>query len=649
MIFTHIIRFLYKLFIFGFLSITTIIVGLYTHAYFSKPITLNSSGNYFLYDKNDNLIYQGSSVNEWTDLNNISSDLINAVISVEDKNFYKHHGFDYLRITKALFKNIKSQKILEGASTISQQYIKNAYLEFDKTWNRKIKEAFLTLNLEVHYSKEEILEAYLNTINYGHGNYGIQSASHYYFNKDAKDLTIEEAIILSGIPKNPSNNNPVSNYDNAIKRAKTVALTMYNNKIINKETYDNLFQNKIEIYGKRSDKDLVTLMYYQDAVIDELKSIPGITEEQINSGNLKVYTTLDYEAQKIMEEEIINNIPNEKLETSSLIINPHDGSIMALTGGVNYKKSQYNRALNSKRQVGSTMKPFLYYAALKNGMTSSSTFKSQFTTFTLDNGKVYSPKNYANVYGNKDITMATAIAYSDNIYAVKTNLFLGIDELINTAKICGIKEKLNEVPSLALGTSEINIIDYATGYTTFASGGYQKKLHLVRKVVDQDKKTLYEFKDTNNLVLNPNYVYILNELLTSTTNSAFLDYNIPTALSVANKLSNKYALKTGTTDTDYWTVGYNNNILMIMWLGYDNNDPLEVSVGGNAKNIWANTVERISKLNNYQDGWYHTPNNVIGLLLNAIDGTPTNDIKKANMFYYLRGSEPLYDINSYQN
>ena len=645
----RLIRFFYKLFIFCFLSITTVIVGLYTHAYFSKPIILNSSGNYFLYDKNDNLIYQGSSVNEWTNLNNISSDLINAVISVEDKNFYTHHGFDYLRIIKAFFKNISNKQIIEGASTISQQYIKNAYLEFDKTWNRKIKEAFLTLNLEVHYSKEDILEAYLNTINYGHGNYGIQSASKYYFNKNASDLSLEEAIILSGIPKNPSRNNPVSNYDNSLKRAKTVALTMLNNKMIDQDTYDSLFTNTIEIYGKRSDKDLKTLMYYQDAVIDELKSIPGITEEQINSGNLKVYTTLDYEAQKIMEEEIESNLMNDQIETASIIINPHDGSIMALTVGVNYAKSQYNRALNSKRQVGSTMKPFLYYAALKNGMTSSSTFKSQYTTFTLDNGKVYSPKNYANVYGNKDITMAAAISYSDNIYAVKTNLFLGVNELIETAKLCGIKENLKDVPSLALGTSEINIIDFASGYTTLASGGYQRKLHLVRKVVDQDKNTLYEFKDYNNLVLNPNYVYILNELLTSTTNSSFLDYNTPTALSIAHKLTHKYALKTGTTDTDYWTVGYNQNILMMSWLGYDNNDPLEVSIGSNAKNMWANTIERVSEINNYQESWYHTPNNVVGLLLNAIDGTPTNDIDKANMFYYLKGSEPIYDINNYLN
>ena len=640
------IRFLYKSFIFIFFSILTIITGLYTHAYFSKPIKLNSSGNYFLYDKNDNLIYQGSSVNEWTDLKNISSDLINAVISIEDKNFYHHHGFDYLRIFKALFKNVKNSKIVEGASTISQQYIKNAYLDFKQTWNRKIKEAFLTLNLEVHYSKDEILEAYLNTINYGQGNYGIQSAAKYYFNKDAKDLSLEESILLSGIPKNPTNYNPVSNYDNAIKRAKTVAFSMYKNGFIKKEIYDNLFKTKIEIYGKKSDKDLQTLMYFQDAVINELKSIPNISDEQINSGNLKVYTTLDYEIQKVMEEEILNELPNDKLEVASVIINPNNGDILALSGGVNYAKSQYNRALYSKRQVGSTMKPFLYYAALKNGMTSSSTFKSQFTSFNMDNGKVYSPKNYGNVYGNKDITMATAIAYSDNIYAVKTNLFLGVDELIETAHLCGIKEDLKEVPSLALGTSEINLLDFAQGYTTFASGGYFRKNHLVRKVIDEDGNNIYEFKPTNNLILNPNYTYILNELLTSTMNEAFIDYNTPTALSISKKLNGKYALKTGTTDTDYWTIGYNPNKLMVMWTGYDDNSNLEVSVGANAKNIFANTM---NKINDDDNSWYHTPNNVVGLLLNAIDGTPTSDVNKANMFYYLRGSEPEYDIENFIN
>lgn len=617
------------------------------HAYFSDAIELNSMGTYYLYDKNDNLVYQGSSKSKWVSIDKVSNDLIDAVLSVEDKSFYKHNGFDYLRILKASIKNIKNQKIIEGASTISQQYIKNAYLNFDQTWSRKIKEAMMTLNLEVHYSKKEILEAYLNTINYGNGNYGIASASKYYFNKSPKDLSLEEAIILAGIPKSPNNYNPVSNYDKSIERARIVALAMLNNKKITKKDYDNLFNEKIEIYGKRSDDDLQMLMYYQDAALEELKSIDGFNEEIINSGNLKVYTTLDYEAQKIMEEEILNNITDEDLEIATIIADPNNGNVLALSGGKDYKKSQYNRALQAKRQVGSTMKPFLYYAALNNGMTSVSTFSSQYTTFTLDNGKTYSPKNWSNIYGNKDITMAAAIAYSDNIYAVKTNLFLGVDKLINTAHECGIKAQLKNVASLALGTSEINPMDFATGYTTLASGGYHKNLHLIRKVTDQNGKVLYEYRDNNNLVLNPNYVYILNELLTSTTNPVFVDYNSPTALSLSDKLTHKYALKTGTTDTDYWTVGYNNNLIMLMWTGYDDNRSLSLSVGNNAKNTWANTMEKIMNNNTYEDHWYQKPTNVVGLPLDSIEGTPTTNEKRTNMFYFLKGSEPQYDISEY--
>ena len=633
--------YIFKIGLFIFVSIIILIIALYTNAYFSKPIELNTIGTYYLYDNRDNLIYEGSSKNEWAHLDEISPYLIDAIISVEDKNYYKHNGFDYLRIMKALFANIKNKKIVQGGSTISQQYIKNAYLDFDKTWNRKIKEALMTLNLEVHYSKEDILEAYLNTINFGKGNYGIKSAASYYFNKNPIDLTLEEAIILAGIPKSPNNFNPVKDYDTSIKRAGVVSLTMYNNGLIDEETYKGLFKNKIEIYGKKKENDMQMLMYYQDAIISELKTINGITDDIINSGNLKVYTTLDLDMEKQMEKEIITNISEyDDIEVASVIINPHNGDVLALTGGMDYSKSEFNRALYSKRQVGSTMKPFLYYAALENGMTSSSTFLSQYTTFNLDNQE-YSPKNYGNIYANKDITMAAALAYSDNIYAVKTNLFLGLNELVNTAYKCGIKEDLNPVASLALGTSEINILDFANGYTTLASGGYKKKIHLIRKVLDQYDNVIYEYKDRSDLVLNPNYVFILNELLTSTSNPAFLDYNTPTALSLSNKLINKYAIKTGTTDTDYWIVGYNNDILMILWAGYDDNKDIPLKIGTDAKNIWANTVNYILNENN-TDSWYKMPHNVVGLPLDAITGTPTNNSSKSNIFYYLKGSEPYF-------
>lgn len=639
-------NFFYKIFLFSFLSIIIIIIGLYSYAYLQKPLTLNSFHTYELYDINNNIFYEGTNTNRWTKIDKISNNLKNAVISVEDKNFYEHNGFDYLRIIKAFFTNFKSRKIVEGGSTISQQYIKNAYLDFDKTWSRKVKEAMMTLNLEMHYTKDEILEAYLNTINYGLGNYGIVSAANFYFNKNVDELTLEESIILAGIPKNPSNYNPVSNYDKSIQRAKVVALTMLNNGYISSDEYNNLFKNKIEIYGKKNNNNLQMISYYEDAVYNELKSISGISEKDINSGNLKIFTTLNINYQKKLEEEILNNITDEKLQVASVIVDPETGGIFALTGGINYNKSQYNRALSSKRQVGSTMKPFLYYSALNNGMTSSSTFLSQYTTFTLSQGKTYSPKNFANLYGNKEITMAAAIAYSDNIYAVKTNLFLGIDKLVDTAKKCGIKEKLNEVTSLALGTSELNLIDFATGYNTFASGGYKRTLYFINKIEDKEGKIIYEHQKENNLVLNPNYVYILNEMLTSTTNSAFVDYNTPTGLNIASKLKQKYAFKTGTTDSDYWAVGYNKGILMLMWSGYDDNSNIELKLGNEVKNTWANVVSYIQE--NDQDSWYQMPTNVVGMPLNAISGKPSLNNKNITIFYYLKGSEPEYNNLEYK-
>lgn len=634
----------YKLSLFLFFSILVIIIGLYSYAYFSPAIKLDSHHTYTLYDKDENVFYENN--NRWANLNEISNDLKNAVISVEDKNFYNHNGFDYLRIIKAMFKNLKYKKIVEGGSTISQQYIKNAYLDFDKTWSRKIKEAMMTLNLEMHYSKDDILKAYLNTINYGLGNYGIVSAAEFYFNKNVDELTLEESLILAGIPKNPSNYNPASNYEKSVQRAKVVALSMLNNGYLSQEKYDNLFKNDIKIYGQKNGDNLQMIDYYEDGVYYELKNVIGFTDQEIVSGNYKIYTNLDIDIQKKMEEELLNNISDEKMQMASIVVEPNTGKIMALSGGRNYNKSQYNRAISAKRQVGSTMKPILYYGALNNGMTSSSTFLSQYTTFNLSSGKTYSPKNYGNIYGNKEITMAAAIAYSDNIYAVKTNIFLGVDKLINTAKQIGIKEKLQSVASLALGTSELNMLDFATGYTTFASGGYKKDLYFIEKIIDENGKIIYNHEQTNDLVLNPNYVYILNEVLTSTTSSSFIDYNTPTALNIASKLKRKYAFKTGTTDSDYWAVGYNKDLLTIMWAGYDDNSNIALKVGMEVKNAWANLVSYIQ--DDEENSWYDIPNNVVGLMLNSITGKPSSDPKNMTMFYYLKGSEPEYEVSQYK-
>lgn len=637
--------FLVKSFIFLFISFIVLLIGLYTYAYLSPKLDLKTSGSLYLYDNKNDLIYQGSRSNEWANLEDISDNLKNAVIAVEDKNFYNHHGFDYLRIAKAMLTNIKKKSIVQGASTISQQYIKNLYLDFDKTWKRKAEEAMLTLELEVHYDKDDILEGYLNTINYGQGNMGIVNAASYYFNKKPSELTLEEAIMLAGIPKNPAGYNPVSNYEASLKRAWVVAKSMFNNGYIDEDTYNNLFKEKLEIFGQTKNNNLQMIMYYQEAVLNELSNIKEVPASLVNAGGLKIYTTLDLDEQTSLENNILNNKVDDELQVASVIVDPKTGAVKALTGGMNYAKSQYNRALKSKRQVGSTMKPFLYYAALENNMTMSSSFRSEETTFNLASGKTYAPQNAGNIYASKEITMAAALALSDNIYAVKTNLFLGVDKMIDVAKRTGINANLDEVASLPLGTSEINILDYATGYTTFASGGYQKELYFIEKIEDIDGNVLYEHEDLNRLVINPNYTYILNEMMTSTTNDAYVDYTTPTALNIASTLTHKYALKTGSTNTDYWIVGYNPDRLMMMWMGYDNNKEVNGNVRNNAKKIWALTIEE--SLNSINTTWYETPKNVVAIPLDAVTGKTTNNQNKVALYYYVKGTEPGVNKEQY--
>ena len=632
------VRFLFKLMLFGFISFIVIIIGLYTYAYLSPKLDIKTSGSLYLYDSNNELVYQGSRNNEWANLEDISDYLIDATIAVEDKNFYKHHGFDYLRIIKAMYLNIKSGTIVQGASTISQQYIKNLYLDFDQTWERKIEEAFLTLELEVHYEKDEILEGYLNTINYGQGNMGIVSAAEYYFNKKPSELTLEEAIMLAGISKNPARYNPVSDYDACIARAKVVAKSMLNNEYISEDTYNSLFQDKIEIYGQNKTNNLQMLMYYQDAVLNELNNISEIPESLIDAGGLKIYTTLDIDMQANLEENILENKPDDEIQVASVVVDPNTGAIRALTGGMDYAKSQYNRAIESKRQVGSTMKPFLYYAALENNMTMSSTFSSVPTTFTLSNGQTYSPQNADSLYADKEITMAAALALSDNIYAVKTNLFLGVDKMIEVAHRTGIEADLDEVASLPLGTSEINLLDFATGYTTFATGGYKKDLYFIERIEDLEGNVLYEKEHEKKLVLNPNYTYILNEMMNTTSNDAYVDYTTPTALTVSSGFTNKYAIKTGSTNTDFWIVGYNKDALVMTWMGYDDNKAVTSRVRTSSKKAWTKTIEYALK--DIDTSWYETPENVVAIPLDAVTGKVTNDNNKVALYYYVKGSEP---------
>ncbi len=607
----------------------------------SPSLNINSTNSIQLVDNNDMVFFKGNESKEWVSLDYISDDLINATISTEDKNFYKHFGFDLLRIIKASYINIVNRSTIQGASTISQQYAKNLFLEFEKTWKRKWDEMWYTLRIEDDYSKDEILEGYLNTINYGHGKYGIENASKYYFNKTANELTLAEASILVGIPKAPSNYSPLINYDLSKKRQRIVLNTMVNNGYITQEEADFAYDQEL-VFTKTNSKDEVTsLMYYKDAVLDELESINSIPKNYNEMTGLKIYTNLDYNAQKKLENSISDSLGNSNLEVASVMIKPDTGGIIALIGGKNYEISSYNRATDSLRQVGSTMKPFLYYSALENGFTSSSAFTSEETTFSFATGEDYSPKNYNNKYGNRPISMAAAIAYSENIYAVKTHLFLGGESLINTAKRVGITAKLENIPSLPLGTNEINIIEMVSGYASFANLGYKIKPHLIEKIEDMDGNVLYECNHDKELVLNPSLVFILNNMLTCTYNTNFIDYNYPTAVNLANKLTHTYAIKSGTTNTDNWYIGYNKDVVTGVWVGYDDNHNINSTEYKYAQNIWFNATEGYMIGKDNKSVWYDVPNNVSGVFVDPISGKPvTDDKSKKVLMYFLKGTEP---------
>lgn len=623
----------FKVFLVLAVFLLTSYISLYAIAYLIPPLELNNINGIYYYDSDGNL-FTGTT-KEWIDIDNISTNLIDATIAAEDKNFYKHLGFDYLRILKATWINIKNKQMISGASTISQQYVKNLFLSFDKNFSRKIKEAWLTIRLETHYSKDQILEGYLNTINYGNV-FGIENASKYYFDKSAKDLNLAEASMIAGIPKWPTGYSPVNNYENAKKRQKEILSMMVKNKIITEKEMQEAYSQELKIVANSNTSHLKTLMYYQNAVLDELKNIPGINLNE----SLKIYTNLNLDLQRNLEENINKNMENiDEAQIASIIIEPKTGKILALTGGKNFYKSEFNRATDAKRAVGSTIKPFLYYQALKSGFTPSTTFTSEKTTFVFSENQTYSPHNYANLYAEDDITMASAIVLSDNIYAIKTHLFLGEDKLVNIAKDLNISNNLKQIPSLALGSQEISLLSMMNGYQVLANSGVQNETYFIDHIEDKNGNLVYVHKNKSEQKLDSDLVYILNSMLSNCASTSFISYSYPTCTSLIPKLTHKYAIKTGSTDSDCLIFGYTEDILMGVWTGYDDNRNTTSKESLASKNVWADTIEAFYK--DKEAKWYVQPKNVVGSLIDTKTGKlATNESAKKAILYYLKGTEP---------
>lgn len=571
-----------------------------------------------IYDKDKNVLYQNTTTSDLK-VEEITPFMEKALLTIEDKRFYSHIGFDVLRLGKSLYTNVMHKDIVEGGSTLTQQYAKNVFLGNEQTISRKIQEFFYALQLEMQYSKEDILVGYLNSIYYGHGVYGFKNAASFYFNKQVDELSISEVSLLIGIPNGPSYYSPYLSMENAIKKRDSILDALYAEKVISKEEYDSSIKEEIVLntqdYEKESEKN-----YYIDAVLAQAKEIGYDKKKKV-----EMYTYYDPDAQKALSDAIRENVKGE-LQTSGVIIAPYTSAIIALQGGNEYTSSNYNRALYAKRQMASTIKPLLYYCALSQGLNPSSTFSSEPTTFTLDNGESYAPENFDKQYPRKDISMIHAISRSDNIYAVKTHLYLGMETLQHALSSFGLKEEAN--PSLALGTANASILDIATIYNTFASEGFYKKPTCISSIVE-DKEITHTDENNAKPLLDRDTTLILNQMLTSTYDNKNIDVTYPTMYGKQPKV--KTAVKSGTSDWDTLVVGYNPYYTIGIWNGYDDNKEVDRKYYDISKSIYQQCFNTL--MEDKQEVWYEMSDNLYAKRVDPITGTID---AQGSLYWYLK-------------
>jgi penicillin-binding protein 2D len=621
------------------------LIGILAYAKIQGPPPLAVPQSTLLYGEDGSVIGETNTGEKryWVGLKEISPALIEATISIEDKSFYQHYGFDIKRMAGAALADLKAMAKVQGASTISQQYARNLFLSHDKTWKRKISEALYTIRIEMNYSKKEILEGYLNTIYYGHGAYGVQAASQYYFGKDSNQLTVAEATMLAGIPKAPTYYSPVANMENAKKRQELILQSMTEDGFITKEQLAASKAAPITITGEHAYHKVETAPYFQDVVKSILRSDLGIEERTIEMGGLKVYTTLDTDHQKVAEKVVKEQIPVESdIQLGFVSMNPKNGHVTALVGGRSYEESPFNRAVQAVRQPGSTIKPLLYYSALEQGFTPSTTMKSELTSFTFDDGKAkYTPHNYNNKYAGDDITLAQAIALSDNVYAVKTHLFIGQDTLTKTAQdTFGLTTKVKKYPSSALGTSGARVIDMVNAYNIFANGGYKVKPVFITRVEDWSGNVIYENKSEKEQVLDPDQAYVMTHMLSGIFDPKLNDYSTVTGIQIRKDATRPYAGKSGTTNTDNWMIGYSPQLTAGVWTGYDKEK--EISLVDDkyvAKKLWVNFMERALKDEPVKN--FKPTKGVVGVAVNPHNGKlATEDCPVQRFTYFVKGTEP---------
>ncbi|WP_068784405.1 transglycosylase domain-containing protein [Paenibacillus phocaensis] len=578
----------------------------------------------------------GGKNRESVELANISPWLVKATLATEDRHFYNHFGFDIKGMARAALVNLKEMGTVQGASTLTQQLARNLYLSHERTWSRKIKEAMYTAQLEMKYSKDDILRMYLNEIYYGHGAYGIEAAAQMYFGKPAKDLSLAESAMLAGVPKGPTYYSPFNHMKNAKDRQRTVLSAMVATGEITQQEADQAYEAMLKFQSPKQQSPTDKAPYFRDYIRNVVVGELGFDETQLEHGGLNIYTTLDPEAQQAAEAAVTSELGNApELEAALVSIDPRNGYVKAMVGGANYKRSQYNHVFASTRQPGSSFKPIMYLTALSSGkMTSASKFSSQPTLFHYDdNRKTYSPKNFGDKYLG-EIDMRQAIAASDNIYAVNTILTVGAEQVIEMGRKMGITSPLQAVPSLALGTSPVSPFEMATAFAVISNQGRSVKPVAVLKITDASGRVLYEAKPAKSeQVVEPSAAYVLTQLMESVFETG------GTGNRVSNEIKRPVAGKTGTTSTDAWLVGFTPELSTAVWVGYDKGKTLGTAESRKAAPIFAKYTEKA--LEKVPPKIFPIPDGVVSVYIDPETGLlATKDCPDKKLEVFIQGTEP---------
>ena len=505
--------------------------------------------------------------------------VLNALVATEDRRFFKHSGIDALGIARAMWRNLNAGRFVQGGSTITQQLAKNMFLTADKTIERKIKEAMLSTWLEQKLTKEEILSAYLNRVYFGAGAYGIDAAARTYFNKAAYSLTLEEGALLVGLLKAPSRYSPFSNPDLAIKRTKTVLHAMNDAGYLSNAQIRKLSSGPLPIRiinGKTSSPD----KYFIDWVVNNIGSFVGATGRDII-----VKTTLDAELQtnatfKTKQMFDTYGKTHDVTQAAFLAMTP-DGAIRAMVGGKDYNTSRFNRATQAYRQPGSAFKPFVYLAGILQGYGP----RHKIEDAPIRTGS-YKPKNFADRYYGT-VSVETALAKSLNTATIRLMEQTGIGSVIRVAKKAGLTSTLRRDMSLALGSSEVSLLELTSAYAVFANGGYAVYPFAITQITDKEGYILFQRDPLMSEQVFPRRtISKLDKMLTTTVREG---------TGKRAQIPNRHVRgKTGTSQDsrDAWFMGYTDNLVAGVWMGNDNNRPMKDVTGGNLPaELWGTIVQ----------------------------------------------------------